>query len=133
MCRPDNGQSTSFRKEIEDLTRWRYSGGVDLILTNGMYDRAERKASLDFSSAVAVNLDRAKSDGAIQSAEMFMEQVCQYAEVQSGSDPTWGFSDKMGIGFVRSALKGLILALLPKGIEAEARRAFHLAVQDIGR
>jgi hypothetical protein len=123
----------SFREEIEDRTNWRYSGGVDLILTNAVYDPNEEKARLDFSSAIAMNLDRAKSDGAIQSVEKFMEQICQYAEHQSGSDPTWWFSDRIGIGFARSALKGIVLALLPKGIQSDARRAFHLAVQDIGR
>jgi hypothetical protein len=123
----------AFRMEIERRTAWRYSGGVDLILTNAIYDVNKGRADLDFSSAIEINLDRAKADGAIQSVEMFVEQICQYAEHQSGSDPTWGFSDRMGVGFARSALKGFVLALLPKGVESDGRRAFHLTVQDIGR
>lgn len=121
----------SLRREIEGRAKWRYSGGVDLIITNGRYEGQSKKARLDFSSAIAMNLDKAKADGAIQTIEMFIEKVCQLAEKQKGDDPTWWLSDQLGLTIAKSGLKGLILSLLPKGIEPDIKRAFHVAARDI--
>ncbi len=54
-----------FRAELESTTAWRYSGGTDLVLTNATWDAAHRSTDLDFSSALAMNLEQAIADGAI--------------------------------------------------------------------
>ena len=123
----------AFRMEIECLSSWKYSGGVDLILTNAKYDTANDKAYLDFSSAVQVNLDRAKKDGLIISVEQFFEQIFQYAEAQDDLDPAWGFSDAAGKKLAGSAFKQLLLSFIPKKLGEEAEKALHLAVGDISR
>jgi hypothetical protein len=102
------------------MTRWKYSGGVDLILTNARYDQTRERvvnhitgrykqglAYLDFSTAIVVNLDKAKADNAILSIETFFEQIFQYAETQEGDDPAWGFSDHMAMRVTSSAFKSL--------------------------
>lgn len=122
-----------FRQEIESMTKWRYNGGVDLILTNAKYDKDSEKAFLDFSSAIAVNLDRAKKDGAIDNVENFFEKIFQFAENQTGNDPTWGFSTKMELKVAGSALKSVLLSLLPRALRQEVRKAIHFLVVDIGK
>lgn len=88
---------------------------------------------LDFSSAISINLDKARSEKAINSVETFFENIFRYAEKQSGLDPTWGFSDQLGLKIAGSALKNVVLSILPKSLSGEARKAFHFTVKDINR
>jgi len=117
-----------FRCEIESRSKWRYSGGADLLLANARFDGVE--AELDFSSMISANLVKMKSDAAIDSVDSFFEQIFQYAEVQDGTDPTWGFSDSRGKSLVPSALKSLLISLLPEGLRADTKKAFHFVVSD---
>jgi hypothetical protein len=128
-----NAKFNDFRKEIESMTKWEYSGGVDLILTNARYDAIKDKAHLDFATAMAMNLDKAKSDDAIVSAETFFEQIFRYADSQSGDDPTWGFSDRAGLKVAGSAFKSLILSFIPESIRVDVGKAFHFYVKDINQ
>jgi hypothetical protein len=120
-----------FRQEVENRTSWKYGGGVDLLLANGRYDAQTENGTVDFTSSIAMNLDKAKEEKAILSVEQFFEEIFRYAEEQSGDDPTWGFSDRMGAQLAGSAFKSLILYLLPKSIREDARKAFHFYVRDI--
>jgi len=120
-----------FRGEIERMTRWRYSGAVDLILANGRYDAEQDEGHIDFSSAISCQLDKMKREGAITSVEAFFEEIFRFSETTRGRDPTWGFSDKKGIAIAGSALKRLILELLPRKIGDDLRRLEHLAVRDV--
>lgn len=120
-----------FQREIERLSRWRYSGEADLILMNGMRGNDDRTASLDFGSAIVCDLDRMIRDGAIQSIRRFFENVFHFSEETKAADPTWGFSDRMGAHTAGSALKRVILSLLPKGLGDDYKRAEHFAIRDV--
>jgi len=123
-----------FQKQVKKESNYIQSGGTDLILLNAKYDSEKDGAYLDYDgSAVLCYLDRMKHDGAIISVEMFFEEIVQYAESASGDDPTWGFSDERGIEIAGSALKRLVLSLLPRNLGEDVRRAAHFAVVDIGR
>lgn len=120
-----------FQREIERLSRWRYSGEADLLLMNGMRGSDDRTASLDFSSAIVCDLDRMIRDGAIHSVRRFFEDVFRFAEGAKTPDPTWGFSDTMGARTAGSALKQVILSLLPKDLGNDYKRAEHFAIRDV--
>lgn len=122
----------AFREEVERMTRWRYSGGSDLLLTNGRYDSDKHIGYLDFSTSVVCQLDQMKSDGAILKVETFFEDVFRFAERFGGDDPTWGFSDRMGVKAAGSAIKRFVLSLIPKKLGEDVARVAHFAVQDIG-
>ncbi len=117
-----------FRSEIEGRSKWRYSGGADLLLTNARFDGL--RAWLDFSSIISADLMKMKADGAISSVDSFFEAIFRYAENQDGSDPTWGFSDHAGKRVAGSALKSLLISLLPKGLQDDAKHAFYFTVSD---
>jgi hypothetical protein len=125
----------AFREEFEKRTKWKwkYGGSCELLLMNARLDATTQQGELDFSSLVCCQLDAMKRDEAIQSIERFFEAVFRFAESSSDDDPTWGFSDTQGIGIAGSALKRVVLSLLPKGLDSDFRKAEHFAVRDIGR
>jgi hypothetical protein len=120
-----------FRRDIERRSRWRYSGEADLLLMNGKCGNDERSASLDFGTSIVCDLERMIRDGAIHSCRRFFEDVCRFAEEVQAPDPTWGFSDEMGVRTAGSALKRVILSLLPKEIGGDYRRAEHFVIRDV--
>ena len=123
----------AFRQELEAETTWKYSGGTELLLLNAHFDEAGDRAILDFGSTVCCKLDLMKIDQAVQGVEQFFEAVFRFAESTSDEDPTWGFSDKQGLGIAGSALKRVALSLIPKELEAEYKKAEHFVVRDVGR
>jgi hypothetical protein len=128
------GNFNRFRREIETRTRWRYSGGTDLILANAMAGTRPDKAEIDFSTAINANLEKMKADGEFLETGMLFERVFRYAEEHGADqdDPAWGFSDATGLRLAGSALKELLLAALPDSVRKDVRRAWHFAVTDIG-
>ncbi len=81
-----------FRREIEIRSefrsKWRYSGGVDLLFTNARL--REDEAEIDFSTTTSADLVEMKADGAILAVDNFVERIIQYSESQTGDDPTGG-------------------------------------------
>lgn len=120
-----------FRRDIERRSRWRYSGEADLLLMNSNRGSDEKSASLDFNSTIVCDLDRMIRDQAIHSIRRFFEEVFRFAEEVNTPNPTWGFSDEMGACTADSALKRVILSLLPKDLGSDYRRAEHFAIRDV--
>ncbi len=120
-----------FRREVERHSRWRYSGEADFLLLNAKRGYESDTASLDFSSTIVCDLDRMIREQAIHTVRRFFEDVFRFAEGVQAPDPTWGFSDEMGVRTAGSALKRVILSLLPKDLGADYRRAEHFAIRDV--
>jgi len=121
-----------FRDEVEQLSTWKYSGEADLLLMNAHIDPQQASARLDFNSAVVCDLEQMKRDDAITSVPRFFEDIFRYAGKAPADDPAWGFSDKMGLHVAGSALKRVVLSLLPRKLDEDYRRAEHFAIRDIG-
>jgi hypothetical protein len=123
------------RAEVEKRTTWRYSGGSDMILTNARYDLFDgfTQGRIDFRTAIVLRLDKLKEISTIPTVGELFEQIFQYAENQdrTNGDPTWDFSNKTGIGLVKSSFKSLILSFLPKALQDDAKGAFHLVAVNI--
>jgi hypothetical protein len=122
-----------FRRELEAMTAWQYKGGTELVLANARFDDAKDEAFIDFSTTVVCQLDTMKKDGAIDSVEMFFQGIFRFAENSKGDDPTWGFSDAEGIRIGGSALRRVVLSLLPKGLGKDVEKAVHFAARDSRR
>ena len=115
---------------FEGKCQWRFSGETDLVILNARYDEADRKAVLEFSSVVSLTLERAQEDKAFGSVPAFFEQLIRFTEGYDGTDPAWGFSDAQGLRVGGSALKQLLLSLLPESLRGDAKKAFHLYIHD---
>ena len=121
----------NFREEIERMSTWRYSGSVDLLLTNAKYDPINDTAFLDCSSCIVCNIEKMLGSGAILSVETFFEEIFRFAESSNDTDPTWGFSDSKGLSIGGSAFKRFVLSLLPKHFGQEVEKLEHFAIQDV--
>lgn len=121
------------RKNFADRTYWYYSGSADLILTNAYLNNYTNSFALDFSSAIVCKLEKMRLEKAIISVESFIEDICRHVEQFNGKDPTWGFSKKVVLHETGSAIKKLILSLLPKKFGEDIKHISHFAVSSISR
>ena len=121
----------NFRQELQRTTSWRYSGGSDFVLANARYDTERDLAYLDFRSALSITFERLKHDGALADVGILFERIFAYAESCDGADPTWGFSDREGKSLVGSALKNLVVSVLPAPLRQDAKTAFHFVTTDL--
>lgn len=122
-----------FREELQRMTTWRYSGGSDFVLTNARFDIGSKVAYLDLSSALSITFERLKVDGAPFSVGMLFERIFDYADTCDGLDPAWGFSNHQGKRLVASALKSLVISVLPAPLRQDARTAFHFVSTHLKR
>jgi hypothetical protein len=123
----------SFRREIESVSRWRYSGGADLILVNARYDVEAKQARLDFATSLAMNLETAVADGAIRSVETWFEAIFRFAETEQGKDPAARFASQEGLQRSGRGLVASILSLLPGRAGDELQALPHFVVTDLAR
>jgi len=126
------GAFNDFRNDVEKKTKWKYSGGCDLILTNIKYDESTG-AYLDFSSAVVLYLDRLNEIPNMPTVSSCFERIFQYAERQDSKDPAWGFSDWTGVDIAKGAFWEMLFSWVPSFTKKSIRAAMHLAVADIAR
>ena len=122
-----------FRECLSKETTWKYSGEVDLILINAIRKSKTEKSRIDFSSAIVCHLDQMIRDQSITSVSTFFEKIMNYVDTYQGSDPSWGFSDSLGLRTSMSALKRLALEALPKNLGTDMNKATHFAVTDISK
>ena len=120
------------RRDLENQTRWKYSGETDLVLAVARKPQNGR-AWIDYSSAISCNLEDMLRDGAITSVRSFFEQIFIAGESYKSSDPIWSLSDKLGVKVGGSLIIESVLALLPDQVKKSYKAAQHLAVRDVSR
>jgi hypothetical protein len=137
-----NHALTEFLKELERHTTWHYSGGCELLVTNARYKeepinqiQTRMKASLDLSSAIAVDLEKAHHDKAFRDVTGLADAVFEFAKNlnESTDDPCWEFSDKQGVRIVKGSLKEFLVAYLPSWLKPEVKKAFHFVTTNISK
>ncbi len=120
------------RRELSELTSWKYSGETDLLLFT-----ARRDASSDgyFSPkpALACNLEQMARDGAFTSVRAFFERITNLTERYEGSDPVSYLSDSFGVRLGGHYLWEAILSVLPKTLRDFYQAGKHFAVRDISQ
>ena len=121
------------REKIEHFSNWNYRGGVELLLINTVFNRIGYCAEFQFDSSIVCDLDKMIQINAIDAVESFFESIFKYAERCDIDDPTWGFSDQQGGNVVVSALKRLVLSVLPNDIGEDVKKACNFAVVDLSK
>ena len=122
----------SLRKEVEAVTQWTYSGECELLLLVARKSQNE-PVSLDFSCAIACNLEQMQKDQAFTSVRALFEHIFRFGETYDGSDPVWELSDKLGLGVGKDVLKEAIISILPESAQKLYRSAKHFAIRDISK
>ena len=121
-----------FRQEVErEAKKWKYGGGVELVLANAHYEPNTSSAVIDFNSAVALDLDKGLADEAFVTVEHLFEDIVRYAEKQRHDDPARGLSNALGLEIVKSLPKRVLISLLPEAVRNDARKAFHFYIKDL--
>jgi hypothetical protein len=123
----------SYRKQIEEKTNWKYSGGSDLILVNAYRKSDLDEPIIDFSNAIVCQLDAMKDAKAFISVEQYFEAIFRFSEEFSDNDPVWRFSDQQAVSNGVTALQRIALSLLPQGLSSEVEKMKHFAIKNIGR
>ena len=118
---------------MSHILRGRYRGGCELIVTNARYDQESRRASLDLSSAIAVDLEAAQKDKAVRDVTDLCEAVFEFAKNlnEATNNPCWEFSDRLGFRVVKGSLKEFLLKYLPSWLKPEVRKALHFVTADL--
>ncbi len=119
------------RKNMEDLTNWRYSGGIDLLLTHVVCDSEKNTYGPDFSRSIVCHIDDLVEIKAFSSIEAFFEKLFRHAEYASSENPIWELSDQFGMSTIQSGLRRFLLSLLPKNLLGELDIIAKFAVTDI--
>lgn len=120
-----------FRVDVEAKTKWRYSGGVDLILCVARWDAQQEQATVDFSCAITCQLDSMKDAKAFTSIEQYFESIFRHAESDSSNASVFAFSDELAGKHIRSELTRLALSVLPSQLSASWEKIAPHAVTDI--
>lgn len=122
-----------FLNQFEILSKWKYSGGCDLLLTNVRCDIETRRVSLDLGTAISIHLDKAIKDDVYEDVAELYESIFEFAKNmnESTNDPCWEFSDEQGMRIVKGSLKDVLLSFLPKSLRPSAKKAFHVYVEDL--
>lgn len=120
------------RKEIESKTAWQYSGETDLILINAQIGQSGGYR-LDWSCAIACNIEELIRVKAFSSCRALIERICQFAESYRGKSPVWVFSDKQGLAKAKEAFLDAILLLVPRPVRDKYKGLKQLAVRDISK
>jgi hypothetical protein len=123
----------AFRTDVESRTKWRYSGGSDLILCAARWSERQSAPVIDFSCAIVCQLDAMKDAKAIVSVEQYFESVFRYAESAEFEPSILALSDEHGGRQVRSELKRLALSVLPGQLGSAWDKIASHAVMDIAR
>jgi hypothetical protein len=121
-----------FRKEVERQTKWRYSGGCDMILANSRFEpNRYPAASVDFTSSVVLRLDELEKIPSIPNTRALFEKIFQYAETQDTENPSWGFSESVGLSLAGSAFWSMLLTIVPASMRSVMNAARQFVIQDI--
>jgi len=113
------------RAYTENLSGWRYSGEVDLLLVMGRREPGQVAPVLAWRSGVVIALDSAISDGAIPSVATFMEQLFRYAEQHPVKPHLDGFIVTAEGKVVAESLVDVILGALPVDLRLLWKKGRH--------
>jgi hypothetical protein len=121
------------RREIESVTSWKYKDGVELLLFNATKNRKTEAVSLDFHSALAIDLQELRRFRTSETVAYLIGRIANYCDEYEADDPTWGFSDQIGTQVGVSALWNLLVGFLPEGIRTDANAARLFVTQDLSK
>ena len=122
-----------FVRDIEARSSWEDNGGANLIIATARYDGASKAASLDFRSAIVVDLEAMMKEEALRDPSELMYQMFRFAQTMNEDvkEPAWEFSDKLGLRVMKSGFIGLFWDWVSKLMGGGPKKARHFAVSDI--
>ena len=120
---------SEFIQELEDTTKWKYSGETELILLPAR--KENNSVVLDYKTAITCNLEEMYKDNAFSSVRAFFTKIFRFSKLNSEKNPLWAYSDLEGYSVVKSALKNAILSILPVNLKDTSKKLGHFAIKKL--
>jgi hypothetical protein len=102
-----------FRIQLENNSKWSYSGSIDLLLCNASRQQ-EDNGFIDFSNLFYCDLEKMITNRAIISVERFFESIFKYAESPAGTNPAADFVVNRDVESIKNIFGKIINGLLHK-------------------
>lgn len=118
---------------LETVTKWTYSGGVDVLILNSYVEANGGTPWFAFDPVIGFSLERLIAINKDFSLAQFVEGLIRFSKSYEGNDPTWSLSDQQGVRLTKSAFKKWISLLIPEPIRADASEAFFFYTKDLQR
>jgi hypothetical protein len=114
------------RREVEEVSGWRYSGEVDLLVVNARLDVDSGEALVDFRSGAEIRLANAIADGAIGSVAGLLERLFAYAEQHPETASAAQFAVTQAGKTLAGSLVDVVLGALPIDVRELWRKGRHI-------
>jgi len=116
------------REETERLSKWRYSGSVELILFNVIQNGEE--IELDFSNSISIDLLKAKKGNLIDSVGSLFEEIFRLSENLDESNPSKNLSLKLIGDTAKKSFIPILMKLLPKQIQDHSKKIYMFGTEN---
>lgn len=120
----------NLRRRIEGETRWKYTGNAELVLFNAVYDQQSKKAFMDFSDAIAIDLQSAKENKLIYSVSELFETIFRSSENLFTENPSKELSGSLIRSSGKTSLTTMLFNLLPEKVRTETKRIYLFGTSD---
>ncbi|MBN2589880.1 MAG: hypothetical protein JXA96_08450 [Sedimentisphaerales bacterium] len=119
------------RRDLENISKWIYSGGVDLLLVDAIQNHTDHP--LDLGHCIDIKLLVEREEGKLPHLSLFFERIFRYAEKHFPNSQTWNFSDSQIPNLVGSLAREALASCVPDNIASDVKRIEAYAVRDFRR
>jgi len=120
-----------FVDEVERITTWKYSGGVELLLLNASNEESGYYFELDYSRVINIDIVKAKKAGAIEDVHHLFEDIFRIAHDRCAGLHVDTISDELGGKSTVDAARDILIDLVPRGIGKRVWGAVYFAVHNL--
>ena len=114
---------------FQKMTRWKYSGQSDLLLSN--YTVLSDKVIINYNGVINFNLENAIACGAIDSVEKFLTKVTNFAKDEFKNDPTLKFWTSINFELGKKSLLQIVLSFIPENFRNEPQKYSMFIHEDL--
>lgn len=124
----DSNVFNNFRRELENKTKWRYSGGVELVLFD-TYLKNTRIVT-DFSDSISINLQKIKNITPGSSIGELFENIFRIAESIDNQNPSREMSAKLIAITGKNSIVNILINLIPESIRNFVEKIYSYGTEN---
>jgi len=121
------------RRDLENRTKWKYSGEADFLLANVKLVDKDVGYRVDFGRVINLDLDMMIREKSIESVPRLLEHIFDFAEHDHSSDPVGKFSDLMGWRMAKKATVAGFWDVMKSLLKIDFRAVKDFAVRDVSK
>ncbi len=118
------------REGFENETNWTFSGESDFILFRANMDEFEL-IEFDFTDAIVINLEKAKTENAISSVRELFEIIFRISEKLTLENSSLSLSKQLIIHSGKKSAFSLLVSFLPKRFQKDINTIYTFCTENI--